>query len=666
MSKEMGTKADAESTLDNENSVDTPAAESGGGAPKRRNPRVELAFAGVTRTVNVPKTKTSEATQKQILKDVSGKVLPGEMVAVMGPSGCGKSQLLQVLSGYVTPDAGTITYNGKPGDESLRHKIGYMHQEEVFFGNLTVKEHLQFQIKLRLGNELTANEQQERVESAIRQLGLKKCENTLIGVIGAGISGGERKRLAFASEMVIDPRLLLCDEPTSGLDSAMAECVIQYLKSMTEGQLLDPVTPVTDPVTGSGSIATKSRGSVLTLGGAMSKGPRTTICTIHQPSPEVYALFDKVMFLYEGQVCYFGYAADFPSYLKEINFPCPNDTAPPEHMLRLISSSGTTEKDDLQAKLETCKKVVDAWGQHQASKNGKPDIDMAPATDDEPGVPSKSGGFVLLMKRELILRKRSKFMFKAVIGRTIFFGLLMGFVWWQVPIDGSLQALQSVNGALNMLCINSFITFAIGPVQTLPLAVPTIMREHQMGMCSLSAVFWSKTVSDFPLDCLFVVLGATLPFWMIGMGDNFEIFLQFTGVYGLSVMIGSSFGYFISFLAKTPEGAFVLMLALVFPNIMFNGFIISYEQIPEYFRWLESISFCKYVYEGFLTVVWGSREALGCEEGRICPFISGKSVLEFMGTTDEHLLRDTLIGVLYIVVFRALALLCLVRRGRSK
>lgn len=238
----------------------------------------------------------------------------------------------------------------------------------------------------------------------------------------------------------------------------------------------------------------------------------------------------------------------------------------------------------------------------------------------------------------------------------------MGFVWWQVPIDGSLQALQSVNGALNMLCINSFITFAIGPVQTLPFAMGTILREYDMGMYTLPQLFWSKTLSDFPLDCLFVVILSTIPFWMIGFSDDFLVYLQFMGVLGLSVFIGSSFGYMASFKAKSPEGAFVLTLATVFPCIMFNGFVISYEQIPPYFKWLEAISFAKYVFEGLITVVWGSKETLGCEPGRVCPFVSGKAVLEFMGTTDEYLLRDVLIGLIFIVVFRCLALFFLIRR----
>ena len=110
-----------------------------------------------------------------------------------------------------------------------------------------------------------------RVDEVISELSLGKCQNTIIGVSGRvkGLSGGERKRLAFASEALTDPPLLFCDEPTSGLDSFMAHSVVQVLK------------------------------------GLASKG-KTIILTIHQPSSEIYGLFDKLLLMAEGRVAFLG------------------------------------------------------------------------------------------------------------------------------------------------------------------------------------------------------------------------------------------------------------------------------------------------------------------------------------------------------------------------
>lgn len=103
------------------------------------------------------------------------------------------------------------------------------------------------------------------------QLSLTKCQNTIIGVPGRmkGLSGGERKRLSFASEALTDPPLLLCDEPTSGLDSFIAMNVVQVLKNLAR------------------------------------KG-KTVILTIHQPSSELFALFDKLVFMAQGRTAFFG------------------------------------------------------------------------------------------------------------------------------------------------------------------------------------------------------------------------------------------------------------------------------------------------------------------------------------------------------------------------
>ena len=99
-------------------------------------------------------------------------------------------------------------------------------------GTLTVRETLNFQSQVRMDKDMSKAKRAERVDAVIRELGLKKCEKTLIGVQGRikGISGGEMKRLAFACEILTNPPLLFCDEPTSGLDSYMAQNIVDVLR----------------------------------------------------------------------------------------------------------------------------------------------------------------------------------------------------------------------------------------------------------------------------------------------------------------------------------------------------------------------------------------------------------------------------------------------------
>lgn len=141
----------------------------------------------------------------------------------------------------------------------------------MFIASLTAKEHLMFQAMLRMGRNVSFADKMVRVNQVISELSLKKCANTTIGSPGRvkGLSGGERKRLAFASEALTDPHLLLCDEPTSGLDSFMASSVLQVLKKLA------------------------------------NKG-KTIIITIHQPSSELFGLFDKILLIAEGRTAFLG------------------------------------------------------------------------------------------------------------------------------------------------------------------------------------------------------------------------------------------------------------------------------------------------------------------------------------------------------------------------
>lgn len=162
--------------------------------------------------------------------------------------------------------------NGIPVDsKQLRSQCAYVQQDDLFIASLTAREHLIFQAMLRMGRNVPYSQKVQRVNEVIVELSLRKCANTVIGSPGRikGLSGGERKRLAFASEALTDPHLLLCDEPTSGLDSFMAHSVLQVLKRLA------------------------------------NKG-KTIIITIHQPSSELFGMFDKILLIAEGRTAFLG------------------------------------------------------------------------------------------------------------------------------------------------------------------------------------------------------------------------------------------------------------------------------------------------------------------------------------------------------------------------
>ncbi|CAF3883625.1 unnamed protein product [Rotaria sordida] len=155
---------------------------------------------------------------KQILFDLSGKFMNG-MNAILGPSGCGKSSLLDVLADRKDPKgmSGFVLVDNEPRHPSFRYTIGYVVQEDICSGTLTVRENLCFSINLRMPKEVPTTEKNDRVSRIISELALEACADTRVGTeFLRGVSGGEKKRTCIGMELVLSPKILFLDEPTTG------------------------------------------------------------------------------------------------------------------------------------------------------------------------------------------------------------------------------------------------------------------------------------------------------------------------------------------------------------------------------------------------------------------------------------------------------------------
>uniref|UniRef100_A0A914MQQ2 ABC transporter domain-containing protein n=1 Tax=Meloidogyne incognita TaxID=6306 RepID=A0A914MQQ2_MELIC len=200
-------------------------------------------------------------TGRIILDNVSGMAKSGQLVALMGASGAGKTTLLNTLLSRNLTNLtvqGKVLVNGEEMGKQITFVSGYVQQDELFMGTLTVKEHLIIQARLRLVGS-TERQIKKRVSEILNDLGLHSCRHARIGSRGIkkGISGGEARRLLFACELLSNPQIIFADEPTTGLDSSMAESVINVMKKLAQSG-------------------------------------RTVICTIHQPSSTIYRQFDMV------------------------------------------------------------------------------------------------------------------------------------------------------------------------------------------------------------------------------------------------------------------------------------------------------------------------------------------------------------------------------------
>ncbi|XP_058077453.1 ABC transporter G family member 15-like [Magnolia sinica] len=245
-----------------------------------------------------------KGSSRKLLHGLNGYCEPSRIMAIMGPSGSGKSTLLDSLAGRLAGNViqmGEILLNGKK--RRLDYGVAaYVTQEDVLLGTLTVRETIKYSALLRLPTSMSKQEIRGVVDSTIEQMGLLDCEDRMIGNWHLrGISGGEKKRLSIAIEILTGPRLLFLDEPTSGLDSASAFFVIQTLRNMAHDG-------------------------------------RTIISSIHQPSSEVFELFDDLVLLSGGETVYFGDAKLAIQFFAEAGFPCPSKRNPSDHFLRCINS----------------------------------------------------------------------------------------------------------------------------------------------------------------------------------------------------------------------------------------------------------------------------------------------------------------------------------------
>ncbi len=209
----------------------------------------------------------------RLLRDVSLTIEPGEFVALMGPAGAGKTTLMENMNGNMQPTVGRVLINGvnlHQQFDAMRGHIGYVPQDDIVHRKLTVYEACYFTAKLRMRG-LSEQEIHDRVVQVLQELDIAHRANTIIGGPESRVlSGGQRKRVNLAMELVTDPAILFLDEPTSGLSSSDAKSVMEILKEL-------------------------------------SKKGRTIIMTIHQPAKEIYELMDNALILgVGGRLIYFG------------------------------------------------------------------------------------------------------------------------------------------------------------------------------------------------------------------------------------------------------------------------------------------------------------------------------------------------------------------------
>ncbi|XP_065217450.1 protein white-like [Planococcus citri] len=575
--------------------------------------------------------------RKHILQNVSGVAYPGELLAIMGSSGAGKTTLLNTLTFRSSANmvvSGSRTVNDIPiNSTTLSSLSAYVQQDDLFFGNLTVREHLIFQALVRMDRDIPYQQRMIRVEEVISELLLTSCQNTIIGKPGKikGISGGEMKRLSFASEVLTNPPVMFCDEPTSGLDSFMAQTVVTVLKSMA------------------------------------MKG-RTIICTIHQPSSEVYAMFDKILLMAEGRVAFLGSPTEANSFFTSLGSPCPANHNPADFFIQLLAVVPSQEEEcrdkiqkicDSYENSEYAQKLYKECSHQRENKyksiytNGW--LDTSNVAKRSPYKASWLAQFNAVMWRSWLSMKKEPILIRVRLLQTIMVSLIISVIYYGQKIDQ--DGVMNINGALFLLVTNMTFQNALAVINVFCSELPVFLREHFNGMYRTDVYFLCKTIAEIPIFLVIPIMFTCIVYYVIGLNPSFVHFITCVLIVVLVSTAATSFGYLVSCASPTVTVALSIGPPLIIPFLLFGGFFLNVGSIPPYFEWLSYLSWFKYGTEALYINQWNDIYNITCEGSNTTCYKNGHVVLEAYNFKEWHLLPDMGLLVLLIIGFRGFAFL---------
>eukprot|EP01135_Chromosphaera_perkinsii_P006886 Nk52_evm41s621 gene=Nk52_evmTU41s621 len=603
-----------------------------------------LAWKDVTYSVTV---KGGE--KKTLLSNVSGLVQPGEMLAVMGPSGAGKSTMLDSLAARINLDniEGSITLNGRDIDSKLKHILSYVAQDDALIGSLTVREAIEYSAKLKSPPSVSAAERKANVDSIIEILGLQRVADSRIGnAVFRGISGGERRRVSVAVEIVTKPKLIFLDEPTSGLDSAASYHVVQGLKDFAK------------------------------------KMGCTIIATIHQPSSSTFELFDKLMLLAYGRTVYFGDREKATSYFAAKGYTCPEFENPAEYFVNIMNADFSNDKDktmkvisDLQdsfdaseEKVALAKMVECAQGRGTGCSELVQSC-LALGTNETPSTYANNLAkqTYILSSRAFVNAYRNVLMFWIRVAMYIMMAILMGTVWFKIGTNqDALQDRFSAHFfAIAFLCFMS--------VAAIPAFIEDKLvfeRERANGAYSTLAYVVSNTIVSLPFVFITALAFSAIAYPLMDLHSGADHFFTYLAVLFLSLYVAESMVVFISSVIPI----FVAALAIAaFANGFFmvvQGFFVKKDNIPNYWIWGNYISYQTY---GFQALVKNDFPGLLFKCGQTCSIPSTLNPLYFTGDDvlvqydyeDVKVWEQIIILVAMVVIYRFLFYLTLVfKNGR--
>ncbi|KAL6079791.1 hypothetical protein STEG23_023432, partial [Scotinomys teguina] len=542
-----------------------------------------LSFHNITYRVKVKSGFLARKTvEKEILSDINGIMKPG-LNAILGPTGGGKSSLLDVLAARKDPRglSGDVLINGAPQPANFKCTSGYVVQDDVVMGTLTVRENLQFSAALRLPTTMKNHEKNERINMVIKELGLDKVADSKVGTqFTRGVSGGERKRTSIGMELITDPSILFLDEPTTGLDSSTANAVLLLLKRM-------------------------------------SKQGRTIIFSIHQPRYSIFKLFDSLTLLASGRLMFHGPAQEALEYFASAGYHCEPYNNPADFFLDVINGDSSAvvlnrQDEDREAnKTEEPSKrekpiienLAEFYANSSIYRESKAELDRLPRAQKKKGVSAfKESEYVTSFCHQLRwIAKRS---FKNLLGNpqasvaqiivTIILALVIGAIYFGLTNDSA--GIQNRAGVLFFLTTNQCFS-SVSAVELFVVEKKLFIHEYISGYYRVSSYFFGKLLSDLlPMRFLPSVIFTCILYFMLGLKKEVGAFFIMMFTLVMVAYTASSMALAIAAGQSVVSVATLLMTISFVFMMIFSGLLVNLTTIEPWLSWLQYLSIPRYGY----------------------------------------------------------------------
>lgn len=640
---------------------------------------------------------TSENNSK-ILEGVSGSVQAGELLAIMGGSGAGKTTLLDILAkkhkrGHVS---GEIYLNGTEIDDTkYKQMIGFVDQNDLLMPTLTVHETVLYSALLRLPRAMDDDAKRIRVLETMSELGIMGIKDRIIGdETNRGISGGEKRRVAIACELVTSPSILFLDEPTSGLDSYNAFNVMECLTQLAQNY------------------------------------HRTVVLSIHQPRSNIVSLFDKLLLLAKGKLVYFGQLDDCARFFADAGYPCPSGYNVADYLVDLTmqASSGrsyasiaasseasipqnTDGDEDIHAPPRSATQEFDStreWRHLQAhqqdmqpdSKQPKPQVQSTQVPADvqlnlliamyqnsalaegerrkiEDAINSASSSASSSddpLSDEKILKAPIYRQFLILSGRTfkniyrnpmllfthyviaVLLAVFCGLLYYNVSND--------ISGFQNRLGLFFFLLalFGFSTLTTLNLFADErviFVRERANDYYQPISYYLSKVVFDvIPLRVLPPILLGLIVYPLVGLSTDDGAFWKFLLILVLFNLTAASICLMIGILIQDAGVASLVGCLVMLFSLLFAGLFLNQDSMPPGTVWFKYLSIFHYAYEA-LAVNEVKYLTLTEKKFGLSIEVPGATILSTFGFDSSALWTDVIGLAVFFGVFLIAGYVCL-------